>query len=110
VRACRAITCSWRTPHAYDWFLEHRGCGLPLPELTGCNPLAIDDRGAACPIVRGRVDAANPMCRHETDRKTNCTAASVVDELSLPPVLHRAPGPPCLTPLSRFEFTPAGDD
>jgi hypothetical protein len=51
-------------------------------------------------------DPKNPVCRpHDNaDPGLNFTAASVIYELSTPPVMRFAPGPPCTTPFSTYKL------
>jgi hypothetical protein len=50
--------------------------------------------------LRSHDDPQNPVCRHlQENPAQNFTAATMVCELSAPPVLHLAPGPLCSTRL-----------
>jgi hypothetical protein len=50
--------------------------------------------------LRSHDDPQNPVCRHLHENPAqNFTAATMVCELTAPPVLHLAPGPLCSTRL-----------
>jgi len=64
--------------------------------------LSVEDMKAA---LRSHADPDNPVCRHAVeDPGTNFSAVSVVYELTAPPVMHLAPGPPCETEFRTFRF------
>jgi len=51
-------------------------------------------------------DPENPVCRHHNPENPGAsfTAASVIYEMSAPPVMHIAPGPPCETEFESYTF------
>lgn len=55
-------------------------------------------------LLSAHDDPENPVCRahNHDDPGINFTAASVIYELSRPPVMHLAPGPPCKTPFTTY--------
>ena len=55
-------------------------------------------------VLAAHDDEANPVCRHVTDKRTNFTAGAVVYEMTVPPTLHIAPGPPCEVPFETYKF------
>jgi len=53
--------------------------------------------------LRSQDDPLNPICRKNAGQGS-MTAGSVIMELSRPPVLHAAPGPPCVDPYKAYRF------
>ncbi len=57
-------------------------------------------------VLRSRRNAELPVCRpHRADDPgATYTGACLVMELTVPPVLHLAPGPPSETPFNSYRF------